>query len=37
MRPTMKDVDVISPQLAWDMLTHNEHGASICGWKRNGI
>lgn len=31
--PTSHDVDVISDQLATGVLSHDEHGAAVCGWK----
>lgn len=33
IRPTQKDVQIISDKLAADILSHNEHGKDICGWK----
>jgi hypothetical protein len=31
--PTANDIVVISDGLARDLLTHNETGARVCGWK----
>ncbi len=33
IRPTANDVAVVSEGLARDLLTHNETGAKLCGWK----
>jgi hypothetical protein len=33
IKPTANDVQVISTGLARDILTHNEKGAAICGWR----
>lgn len=32
IRPEPADVDVVSDSLAAQILGHNEHGASVCGW-----
>jgi hypothetical protein len=36
LHPTARDVEVISDQLAMDILMHNEHGADICSWRKPG-
>jgi hypothetical protein len=33
IRPTEADVALVSDGLARDLLTHNETGAKLCGWK----
>ena len=33
IRPDAADVDVMSDQLVEQILGHNEHGASVCGWE----
>ncbi|MBB4076552.1 hypothetical protein GGR08_000852 [Bartonella fuyuanensis] len=30
-----QDINVISPDLARDILKHNEQGERLCGWKHN--
>ena len=32
IRPDPADVDAMSDRLVEDILGHNEHGASVCGW-----
>jgi hypothetical protein len=36
LRPTARDVEVMSDQLAMDVLMHNEHGKDLCGWRKPG-
>lgn len=33
IRPTNKDVDVISDKLTRQVLEHNVTGSRVCGWK----
>lgn len=33
IRPTLADVDTMSEALVDQVLSHNEHGARVCGWK----
>lgn len=36
IRPTSKDVDVMSNSLASQILSHDKHGQATCNWKPNG-
>nr|WP_081585550.1 hypothetical protein [Bartonella senegalensis] len=30
-----QDIEVISPNLARDILKHNQQGAQVCGWRHD--
>lgn len=33
IRPKRVDIEAISDQLVEDILSHNSHGAKVCGWR----
>lgn len=36
IRPEAADVERLSDRLVEQILGHNEHGASVCGWQADG-